>query len=422
MLHVIDAGGLSAAANAVGRSQQTLSHAIRKLEEELGVQLFERTPQGTFPTPQALIMGERVRNALGHLAEARVLFHEQSPHSVKAHGLRLCELNVSNQDVLIFLAMCEQHDVRCVAKQLGVSTSAVREVVTSLETGAAEPLFEKTRYGLLRPTESGQLLARQLRRALWEIRAGMAEMRGAGQVEGEIIIGVAPRAVAMLLPRIITRVRAKYPALKITHRIERYEALEQALRCRDIDFVVGSVRSPAVADDIAVYPMLRDRLGILARAGHPLCRASYPQVGQYLECQWILPGPHIWIRSRFDECLRRHRLPEPAVLIESGSYELVRSMLLRTDAIALALRCEAMHDVERGTLCFLPAPPALAELLSSTVTLHLLCPMVVRRSPGAQAFFEIATQVAAELQSELDSFNTRVESDGWPSARRWLIG
>jgi hypothetical protein len=97
-------------------------------------------------------------------------------------------------------------------------------------------------------------------------------------------------------------------------------------------------------------------------------------------------------------------------------------MLLRTDAIALALRCEAMHDVERGTLCFLPAPPALAELLSSTVTLHLLCPMVVRRSPGAQAFFEIATQVAAELQSELDSFNTRVESDGWPSARRWLIG
>jgi DNA-binding transcriptional LysR family regulator len=104
MLHVIDAGGLSAAANAVGRSQQTLSHAIRKLEEELGVQLFERTPQGTFPTPQALIMGERVRNALGHLAEARVLFHEQSPHSVKAHGLRLCELNVSNQDVLIFLA------------------------------------------------------------------------------------------------------------------------------------------------------------------------------------------------------------------------------------------------------------------------------------------------------------------------------
>jgi DNA-binding transcriptional LysR family regulator len=50
MLGVIDIGSLTDVAEAVGRSQQTVSHSIQALEDELGVLLFERTSLGTHPT------------------------------------------------------------------------------------------------------------------------------------------------------------------------------------------------------------------------------------------------------------------------------------------------------------------------------------------------------------------------------------
>ena len=48
---VADAGGYSPAARAARVSQPTLSVAVKKLEEELGVQLFERGPTEVTVTP-----------------------------------------------------------------------------------------------------------------------------------------------------------------------------------------------------------------------------------------------------------------------------------------------------------------------------------------------------------------------------------
>jgi DNA-binding transcriptional LysR family regulator len=49
-LAVVDAGSLTAAAARLSITQPALTKAIRKLEEELGVQLFERLPRGMAPT------------------------------------------------------------------------------------------------------------------------------------------------------------------------------------------------------------------------------------------------------------------------------------------------------------------------------------------------------------------------------------
>jgi LysR family transcriptional regulator, regulator for genes of the gallate degradation pathway len=423
MLRVIDAGGLTAVANAVGRSQQTISHSISSLEQELGVQLFERTPQGTFPTPHAVIVGQRVRNALRHLSEAQEDFLEHSD-SGKAAGLRICELNVSNQEVLVFVAMCQQHDVRRVAKHLKVNAAAVRRAIASLEAQAGMALFERIRCGSLVPSQLAEILARQMRRALWEIRAAMAELRSAeGAIEGEVVFGAGPRVHSTLLPRIISHLRGKHPALRLTHRVDSYESLERALSNREVDFIVGTQRGDSVPAGIAVYPLLKERVRILARADHPLHNAPYPDLRRYLECQWILPPPCIPMRRRFRECLRKQDLLEPAVIFESGDYELARGVLLRTDTIALALRCQAVHDIEQGALCFLPHPEALAPLLDSAVTLHLMYPAGIRRSPSAQVFFDATTQVAAELQAELDTAGASGANALWQArAVRALTG
>jgi LysR family transcriptional regulator of gallate degradation len=402
MLRVIEAGGLTAVAHAVGRSQQTISHAIRDLEQELGVQLFERTSHGTYPTPQAVIVGHRVRNALAHLSEAQDLFFKNSRDVGRARGLRFCEFNVSNQHVLIFVALCDQHEAKRVAMQLDVDVSAVRKALRSLEAQIGRPMFEKASRGLLIPSEFADFLAKQTKRALWEIRAGIAELRSAeGVIQGEVVFGASPRAHPTLLPRIISRLRRKYPTLTLTHRVDSYDGLTKALSSREADFIVGTERAYTFSPDIAAHPLLEDRIGILARVGHPLARIPRPEIRQYLRCEWILPPRHVPTRRHFNDCLRREDLPEPAAILECGSYELLRGVLLETDTVALALRCEALHDIEQGVLCFLPRPDALAALFDSPVILHLTCPLDITRSPSAQAFFEEANGAAAELQKDL---------------------
>ncbi len=52
-LAVIQQGSLSAAAAVMGQSQPTLSRHIQQLEQELALQLFQRTPRGLIPTEAA---------------------------------------------------------------------------------------------------------------------------------------------------------------------------------------------------------------------------------------------------------------------------------------------------------------------------------------------------------------------------------
>ncbi|MFF4160077.1 LysR family transcriptional regulator [Streptomyces sp. NPDC001678] len=72
---VVDAGGISAAAVALGYAQSTLSVQLRRLERELGAEVLRRSPTGTTLTEagrlllpyarEALELEERMRRAVG---------------------------------------------------------------------------------------------------------------------------------------------------------------------------------------------------------------------------------------------------------------------------------------------------------------------------------------------------------------------
>lgn len=60
-LEVADAGSFSQAARNLYLSQPNLSYAVRQLENDLGVQLFERIPGGVVPTEAGQALIERFR-------------------------------------------------------------------------------------------------------------------------------------------------------------------------------------------------------------------------------------------------------------------------------------------------------------------------------------------------------------------------
>jgi LysR family transcriptional regulator, regulator for genes of the gallate degradation pathway len=400
MLRVIDVGSLTDVAEAVGRSQQTISHSIQALENELGVRLFERTSSGTHPTREATVLGERVRNAITHLTRAREVLCSSYPVPTP-RGLRIWAFNISNQHIFTFLSLCEQRESRRVASELHLDVSAVRKAIHALEAQVGQPLFEKASRGFLIPTEFAELLARQIKLALAEIRAGLDELTSLGGViQGELVIGAAPHARSMLLPRVVARLHQKYPKLTLTMRYDSYEDLERAVSYRDMDFVLGSERHDPNSPEVAAHPLLRDRMEILARAGHPLTQLPRPDIRRYLEAKWVLPPLYVPMRRRFSEFLRNLGYAEPTLVFETGDTEISKGLLRETDCLALALRCESVREVEQGVLTFLPCPEELTSLVRSPVTLHLTFPVQTVRPPSAQAFFDEAAAVAAELQEQ----------------------
>lgn len=68
---VIDHGGVTKAANALYIAQPSLSRAIRNLERELDVTLFDRTDRSLVLTPQGAVLAEGARRALQHAQRAK---------------------------------------------------------------------------------------------------------------------------------------------------------------------------------------------------------------------------------------------------------------------------------------------------------------------------------------------------------------
>jgi LysR family transcriptional regulator, cyn operon transcriptional activator len=68
---VIDHGGITKAANALYIAQPSLSQAIRSLEDEMGVQLFDRSNRQLELTPAGVAFNEPARRVLREAALAR---------------------------------------------------------------------------------------------------------------------------------------------------------------------------------------------------------------------------------------------------------------------------------------------------------------------------------------------------------------
>ncbi len=69
-LHVVECGGFSAAARALGREKSAVSRSVARLEDELGVRLLQRTTRKLALTDAGQVFYERVRGAVAGVDEA----------------------------------------------------------------------------------------------------------------------------------------------------------------------------------------------------------------------------------------------------------------------------------------------------------------------------------------------------------------
>jgi DNA-binding transcriptional LysR family regulator len=116
-LAVLDSGSLSAAARQLLSTQSTVSRQIARLERQLGVSLFTRSPEGLLPTAAALGLREPAQAMANAVAALQRGVQDSSEHSV----LRITVPEVVGVEVLTPLLARYQQAHPSVQLQLSIA-------------------------------------------------------------------------------------------------------------------------------------------------------------------------------------------------------------------------------------------------------------------------------------------------------------
>ena len=345
---------VTGAAKALCRSQTAVTKSIQDLERSIGVPLFDRTPKGMSLTTFGEILLPRAQEAVGAFNEARGLVPPLT--AKKSSGTqRYFNMDVSDRWIAAFLATADHQNIYSAAVSLNISAAAISSSVRKLEESLGFSLFERA-PNVVMPTTIGRELVRYVKLALTHLRHAQDELLNLkGLRSGRVAIGSLPLLRTMVVPRAILRLLQEHPYIDVSTTEGHYDALVAALRCGDIDFMVGALRELREQEELTEELLFTDHLSVIARKGHPLSekgkRVQWSDIFRY---GWVLPHVGTPTRKLFEEALSRRGLPVPEHVIETSSLVTLRGLLLESDRITVLSHHQIHFDEEYGMLMVLP--------------------------------------------------------------------
>lgn len=335
--HIVAQRSLNRAAEAAGLSQPALTQGLGKIERQLGVQLFDRNPDGMTPTAAGQALAERAERAFALLAGAG--------RRGGKRGFARPEALVTATQAEAFLHFADAGSFAGAAAAGGLSQPAIHRAVRELEQIWATPLAERRGRGMML-TPAGRALARGVRLAAREIAAGIAEARGDPQGGGRIAVGAMPLSRARLLPHALARFLPDAPGTVVDVVEGSWRELVDPLLDGVIDLMIGALRPdpPAGLDQV---PLFTDRLAIFGRAGHPLAGQSIT-LDAVAAQPWIVGPVGTPLRTHWEALFAGRTLP--AVPVECGSVMVIRGLLAESDLLTLLSPDQVALEVAAGLL------------------------------------------------------------------------
>jgi len=377
-------GSMNKAAVELLRAHSAVAHSIQQLEQGLGQALFERAARGMLLTEAGRILNRRVEFAFQEMEAARTeLADIYSAQGLQPRNAPVFTLAVNERRLAALVALAEQKHMGAVAQQLDISQPAVSMAVRDLEDSIGLPLFDRSGT-LWQPTAAGETLINHLKRAMSQLRLANAELAAMnGQVSGQVIVGALPFGRPYILPAAISRLHRKHPGLQFTTLEAPLKTLSYALWCGDIDFILGALSPTEMYPDLIQENLFNDRMGVIARAGHPLGERPALSLADTLSADWVLPRAGTPPRQLLGAAFAALNLPVPAATVESSDLSVIRGLLLESDMVTAASSHLFHHEISTGALQRLPIE--MAELRRSV---GILRRTPEHSSPGAQLLIE----------------------------------
>lgn len=367
---------IRAAAEAANLSQPALTQGLGKIEAQLGLRLFDRHANGMAVTVEGAAFLERAGHALEHLAVAT---------QGRGRGFAQPDRLMTATQLRALLALAAAGSFVEAARAEGWSQPAIHRAVRDLEQISAMLLVERRGRGVML-TAAGRRLARAARLMRSELAAAIEEMLPDAGERGRLVVGAMPLCRARLLPAAITALIRAAPQVTIDVVEGSWRELIDPLRDGEIDMMVGALREERVPIDVTQQPLLRDRVAVVARAGHPLA-ATQPRLADLTRYPWIVGRPGSPLRAHWQTLFAD--TPLPPAPIECGSVTTIRGILAASDCLTLLSPAQVAVEVAAGLLT-----PVLLDAEGMDRTIGLTTRSDWRPSK-IQARFIAALQAAA---------------------------
>ncbi|TPV92471.1 MAG: LysR family transcriptional regulator [Myxococcales bacterium FL481] len=238
---------------------------------------------------------------------------------------------VELQRLRSFLVVAELGAISEAATHLRVSQPALSRRMQLLEEELGAPLLVRSRKGATL-SAMGRMVAAEGRELVGRYDALKARIRAHRRLEdGVVRIGGGATAVSQVLPGAIAEFSRRYPKV-VFHLKEAGSAdVEAAVLSDAID--LGIVTLPTRSADVAVEPLQRDRIVLIAAVDHPLVQRRVV-TAQHLRGQGIVGfEANSAIRGLVDRALQQADI-DVHVVMELRSIGAIVEMVSATKHLA----------------------------------------------------------------------------------------
>jgi len=195
-------------------------------------------------------------------------------------------------DKLVALRAVATHgSIAAAGRELGYTRSAISQQITALERVAGTALLVRS-GNRVTLTPIGRRLTEHTERILAELRAAEAVLRQeAGEVSGELRVGVPFGEGPPVMSGALTGVRARYPLLEITLAATTDAEGADEIRLGNLDVVIlsrfGATPGPA-EPGLRQWVLGHDALRLCVPHGHRLAAADSCSVADLRDEPWVI--------------------------------------------------------------------------------------------------------------------------------------
>ncbi len=191
----------------------------------------------------------------------------------------------------VFLEIMRHGSVSKAADALGLTQSATSNALARLRLQMEDPLFVRTRDGML-PTHFATQVRPQIERAVDQLKGvssgtktRLQELHGLNR---RFSIVMSDLEETLFLPELVEQLAEAAPQIQIEVKQFQRESLQTALERGRTDFVLAHLTGPV--KNIVSKPLSKQQFVCVARTGHPDLKGHF-SLEEYTELGHVLVAP-----------------------------------------------------------------------------------------------------------------------------------
>ena len=318
-------------------SQPAVTLAISRIEDQLGAALLERRSNGAYLNSLGEIFHRRVTRLFRQIERALTELGAPDARQI----LSAVAGRLSPSQIQTLFAIVDHGSIANAVEPRGISIAHMHRAAKDLERALRLPLFVESALGTT-PSLPTVDFARKLKVALKEVDAGVAEVGiASGKFEGSILVGSMLMSGNPALTSVINHFARKYTDAQVKLFSGSADDMLRALRCGQLDFVLGLVREPA-SDDLAIQPLAETPFHVAAGREHPLAGASTITEEALCSQDWVLASS-LPRRNRLNALFPDTR---PNIRVETCSLATIKQLLVGHNYLSLLSSYELRQEAD----------------------------------------------------------------------------